>query len=288
MLSWVRRALWDVVPRDHREPSTALRRRQLTVLSVAVVGAVVLGFSLRVEPGSTSFYWWTLALAGVWVVAAIAAGPLHLGRISYRSGYARPIVTPIVVGLVLVALFVLGGLVVREIPALDAQVRHVLVLADEGVLSLVVLVTAVNGYRRGTLLPRRALRRRHPPLGRSHYRRQRARSPRGGQPDADLRRGAPRGRRGPGATGLRRDPRPDPYPRNVVGVDAVRAAAAVRVSQAERGPSSRARRTTSAYGAGSAGTSSRIDSSVTSTSVLIESMRLRPVVTSMSVTSASQ
>ena len=122
-----------------------LRRRQLTVLSVAVVGAVVLGFSLRVEPGSTSFYWWTLALAGVWVVGAIAAGPLHLGRISYRSGYARPIVTPIVVGLVLVALFVVGGLVVREIPALDAQVRHVLVLADEGVLSLVVLVTAVNG-----------------------------------------------------------------------------------------------------------------------------------------------
>lgn len=145
MLSWVRRALWDVVPRDHREESAALRRRQLTVLAVALVGAAVLGFSLRIDPGSTSFYWWTLALAGVWVVGAIAAGPLHLGRISYRSGYARPVLTPVVVGLALVALFVLGGLVVREIPTLDAQVRHVLVFADEGVLPLVVLVTAVNG-----------------------------------------------------------------------------------------------------------------------------------------------
>lgn len=145
MLSWVRRALWDVVPRDHREESTALRRRQLTVLAVALAGALVLGFSLRIQPGSTSFYWWTLALAGVWVVGAVAAGPLHLGRISYRSGYARPVLTPVVVGLALVALFVVGGLVVREIPTLDAQVRHVLVFADEGVLPLVVLVTAVNG-----------------------------------------------------------------------------------------------------------------------------------------------
>ena len=145
MLSWMRRALCDVVPRDHREPRTALRRRQLTTLTVAIIGAVVLGFSLRVEPGSTSFYWWTLALAGVWVVGAIASGPLHLGRISYRSGYARPVITPIVVGLVLVTLFVVGALVVREIPALDAQVRHVLVFADEGALPLVALVTAVNG-----------------------------------------------------------------------------------------------------------------------------------------------
>ena len=145
MLASVRRALWDVVPRDHQEPPTILRRRQLTVLAGAVVGAVVLGFSLRVEPGSVAFYWWTLALAAVWMVGAAAAGPLHLGRISYRSRYARPVLTPIAVGLVLVGLFVLGGLVVREIPPLDAQVRRVLVFADEGVLPLVVLVTAING-----------------------------------------------------------------------------------------------------------------------------------------------
>ncbi len=145
VLSWVRRALWDVVPRDHREPSATLRRRQLTIVLVAAVGAVVLGFSLRADPGSIAFYWWTLALAGVWVVGAIAAGPLHLGRIRYRSGYARPVLTPILVGVVLVALFVAGGLVVREIPVLEAQVRHVLVFADQGVLPLVVLVTVVNG-----------------------------------------------------------------------------------------------------------------------------------------------
>jgi len=51
MRSQVRRALWDMVPRDHRESPRALRRRQLVVVAFVLVGAVVLGFSLRTEPG---------------------------------------------------------------------------------------------------------------------------------------------------------------------------------------------------------------------------------------------
>jgi hypothetical protein len=52
---------------------------------------------------------------------------------------------PVVYGVVLALVFVLGGLVVREIPWLDTQVRHVLDHADQGSIPLLVVITAVNG-----------------------------------------------------------------------------------------------------------------------------------------------
>ena len=54
-------------------------------------------------------------------------------------------VTPVLLGLGLAALFVAGGLVVREIGFLDDQVRSVLDFADEGAVPLLLLITAVNG-----------------------------------------------------------------------------------------------------------------------------------------------
>jgi CAAX protease family protein len=143
--TWLQRALWDVVPRDHRETPQALRRRQVVTIAFVVIGGLVLGFSLRIEPGNAWFYPATLALAGVWTVGAFASGPLHLGRIAHSTGLRRPVVTPIVLGLGLVGVFLLGGLVVRQVPFLDEQVRSVLDHADEGAWPLLVLVTVVNG-----------------------------------------------------------------------------------------------------------------------------------------------
>jgi uncharacterized protein len=143
--SWLRRALWDVVPRDHRESPAALRRRQWVTAVFVVIGAVVLGLSIRIEPGSGWFYPATLALAVVWTVGAFASGPLHLGRIAGREGPRRPWLEPFVVGLILSGVFVVGGLVVREIPVLDEQVRRVLEHADQGSGPLLVVITAVNG-----------------------------------------------------------------------------------------------------------------------------------------------
>jgi membrane protease YdiL (CAAX protease family) len=141
----LQRALWDVVPRDHRETPQALRRRQVVTIGFVVLGGLVLGLSLRIEPGSPWFYPATLVLAGVWTVGAFASGPLHLGRIAHATGLRRPVVTPILLGLGLVGLFLLGGLVVRQVPFLDDQVRSVLDHADEGSWPLLVVVTAVNG-----------------------------------------------------------------------------------------------------------------------------------------------
>lgn len=114
-------------------------------VGVVLVGAVVLGFSLRIDPGSAWFYPATLGLAAVWTVGAFASGPLHLGRISHRSEQVRPIGTPIVLGLALAGVFVVGGLVVRDIDFLERQVSSVLDHADQGPLPLLVVITAVNG-----------------------------------------------------------------------------------------------------------------------------------------------
>lgn len=152
MRRWMRRSLWDVVPHDHREGAAALRRRQLTTIVVVLIGALTLGVSLRIEPGSVWFYPATFALAAVWAIGAFVSGPLHLGQIAARSRpedggprLVRPVLSPILLGLGLAGIFVVGALVVREIAWLDRQVRSVLDFADQGSLWILVVVTAVNG-----------------------------------------------------------------------------------------------------------------------------------------------
>jgi membrane protease YdiL (CAAX protease family) len=108
----------------------------VVVIATALVGAVVLGLSLSVEPGSDRFYPATLALAAIWVVGTLASG---------RVKWGRPTPAAVGVGLGLAAVFVVGGLVVREIGPLERLVSSVLDFADQGSLPLLVLVTAVNG-----------------------------------------------------------------------------------------------------------------------------------------------
>jgi membrane protease YdiL (CAAX protease family) len=146
--AWVRRALWDVVPRDHRQSDRELRRRQLVTVGFVLVGAVVLGFSLRLDPGSRWFYPATIGLAGVWVVGAFASGPLHLGRIPFRDRSSRPVFTPILLGLALAGVFVAGAFLVRTLDFLDGlegQVVNVVDYADQGSLPILAVITAVNG-----------------------------------------------------------------------------------------------------------------------------------------------
>ncbi len=145
MRSWLRRSLWDVVPRDHQQTQHELRRRQLVTVGFVLLGAVVLGLSLRIEPGSAWFYPATVGLAAVWAVGALVSGPLHLGRIAHRDELVRPVLTPIAIGLGLGAVFVVGGLVVRRIDVLERQVSSILDYADQGSLPVLVVITAVNG-----------------------------------------------------------------------------------------------------------------------------------------------
>ncbi|GAA1436795.1 type II CAAX endopeptidase family protein [Mycobacterium cookii] len=145
MRTFIRRSLWDVVPRDQRDTPEAFRRRQVVAAIVVLVGAVVLGWSLRLEPGGNTFYVAAVLLAGIWAAGAFLSGRLHLGRISGGEVFIRPILAPVLLGLLLVGVFVLGALVVREIDPLADYVGSVLAYADEGSLTVLAVITFFNG-----------------------------------------------------------------------------------------------------------------------------------------------
>jgi membrane protease YdiL (CAAX protease family) len=129
----------------HHEPPAVVTRRRIVVAVVIVLGAVALGFSLRREPGDSSFYWLTLLLAAVWIVGAFASGPLHLGSIRWRGRNQRPVITGTTIGLVLGGAFVAGGLVARQIRPVNDLIVRVLEFSNHGSLPLIVAITLVNG-----------------------------------------------------------------------------------------------------------------------------------------------
>jgi hypothetical protein len=153
------------VPVPYHEPPAVVRRRRIVVAVVLVTGAVVLGYSLTRPPGANSFYWLTLLLAAVWFAGAFLARPIHLGSICWRGRNQRPVITGTLVGLLLGAVFVAGGLIARQIGPVSDLITRVLEYANQGSLPLVVLITLVNGaaeecFFRGAVYS--ALGRHHP------------------------------------------------------------------------------------------------------------------------------
>src|SRR4029077_15385325 len=126
-------------------PPAVILRRRIIVGITLVIGAVVLGFSLRRTPGEASFYWLTLLLAAVWIVGSLVSGPLHLGGINWRGRNQRPVITGTTIGLLLGGIFVLGGVVAKEIPLAAELITRVLQFAHQGSFLLIVLITLVNG-----------------------------------------------------------------------------------------------------------------------------------------------
>jgi membrane protease YdiL (CAAX protease family) len=120
-------------------------RRRIVVVIFLVIGAVVLGFSLKTPPGDRSFYLWTFLLAGVWFVGAMLSRPIHLGRIQVRGRNQRPYITGTLIGLGLGGLFLVGGLVARTIPPVHDLIARVLQYAEHGSLWLVLGITLING-----------------------------------------------------------------------------------------------------------------------------------------------
>jgi uncharacterized protein len=146
-LSWLAesREIVGACPVPHHEPPSVIRRRRIVVAVVLVIGAALLGYSLTRPPGDASFYWLTLGLAAVWAVGALVSGPLHLGCIRFRGRNQRPFITGTAIGLALGAVFVVGGLIAREIPGVREYITRVLEFANYGPLLLVTFITVVNG-----------------------------------------------------------------------------------------------------------------------------------------------
>ena len=162
----IRRGIVNVaVP--HNEPPSVKRRRRIVVAIVLLLGAGVLGLALRRHPGESSFYWLSLTLAAVWAFGSFASGPLHLGGLCWRGRNQRPVISGTVIGLLLGAVFVLGGLIAREIPAVSELITRVLQYADQGPWRLSMAIALVGGiaeelFYRGALYT--ALGRYHPAL----------------------------------------------------------------------------------------------------------------------------
>jgi uncharacterized protein len=160
----LRRAMTNVAVPHHESPPVVRRRRVVVVITL-VLGAAVLGFSLRRTPGEASFYWLTLVLAAVWFAGGFLSGPLHLGGINWRGRNQRPVITGTTIGLALGGAFVLGGLIAREIRPVAALITRVLEFAHHGSFLAIVVITVVNGvaeevFFRGALYT--ALGRYHP------------------------------------------------------------------------------------------------------------------------------
>lgn len=162
---FARASMVDPVPQVHAESSRQLLRRRVVVAATFVIGASVLTWALRIQPGDPLFYGATLLLAVVWTVGAFASGPMHLGRAWTRAGgTARPGVQGLALGVLMVAVFVVGGLAVAQVPVLRTPVLALLDHASAGSLPLVALLTALNSvaeelYFRGAVyaaIPRRA------------------------------------------------------------------------------------------------------------------------------------
>ncbi len=145
MLDEIRAAASNVAG-PYQEWPAVVRRRRIVVCVVTVAGALLLGYSLSRKPGDETFYWLTLGLAAVWALGAFVSGPVHLGCIRWHGRNQRPVLTGLGVGLVLGVVFLVGGLVVREIPPVAEKVTRVLDYTNHGSLTLLVVITLVNGF----------------------------------------------------------------------------------------------------------------------------------------------
>jgi membrane protease YdiL (CAAX protease family) len=130
-----------------------------------LVGGTLLGISLATEPGERRFYPLLLALAAVWIVGALASGP-----VPFRAGIGRvrwgECGRPIAIGLAVGAAFLVGGLVIHEIDPLRDYATDVFDHARRGNTALVWLLALANGvgeemFFRGALYAAAA---RHRPL----------------------------------------------------------------------------------------------------------------------------
>jgi len=90
---------------------------------------------------------------------------LHLGGVRWRGRNQRPVITGTVVGLLLGAVFVVGGLIAREIPAVSELITRVLQFTDQGSWRVTMAIALIGSiaeelFYRGALYT--ALGRYHP------------------------------------------------------------------------------------------------------------------------------
>ncbi len=141
----VREALVDPAPAAVDKVSTS--RRRVVVAATVLVGAATMFWSLHIPAGDALFYPATFALAAVWILGAWLSGPVPFAapEAPGRSRWAALVWLPVALGLALLLVFLLGAVVVAQIPLLAGPVQQLLDHVRLGSLGILVLVTAING-----------------------------------------------------------------------------------------------------------------------------------------------
>lgn len=139
-------ALVTPVPRNHTQsPEQLVHRRWVSAVTLAV-GSFMMAWTIRLAPGDPALYAATLALGTTWVVGALLSGKIHLGSGNTRRGTSgsRAIAQSLLVGLVLIAVFLAGGVVISTIPALRDPLLDLLAHARLGIIPAVVGLLTLN------------------------------------------------------------------------------------------------------------------------------------------------
>ncbi|MEP7048624.1 MAG: type II CAAX endopeptidase family protein [Ilumatobacteraceae bacterium] len=148
----------EMVDYEPVRPIEPGNRRRAIVVAFGFIGVAGLAWGLRTDPGSGAFYASTFVLAVVWLIGGLLAGPVPLGWEAHDDGRRRPVLSAVIAGTALAAVFVAGALVVKQIPALSDRVEGVVQYADEGSWPIVLLLTVANGmaeevFFRGAVQP---------------------------------------------------------------------------------------------------------------------------------------
>jgi CAAX protease family protein len=139
-------ALVVPVPRDHSEtPEQLVQRRWVSAVTLAIA-SFLMAWTLRISPGDPAIYAVTLALGTTWVVGALMSGKLYLGSANTRRGrrVSRAVLQSVLLGLLLVAVFLAGALMVAAVPALRDPLLALLTYARISGLPVIVGLLFLN------------------------------------------------------------------------------------------------------------------------------------------------
>jgi membrane protease YdiL (CAAX protease family) len=119
------------------------RRRRVVTATATVVGTVLLAATLRVPDGAGWFTVLALLVAGTWVLASFASGPIPLGP---QSGTPwRTLLGAGVLGVAAFGMFVIAYLAARDLPLVGPALDGVLATADARPVAVVLSLALLNG-----------------------------------------------------------------------------------------------------------------------------------------------
>lgn len=123
-----------------RERTAAQAPLRRVVVGTLIAGAALLGIALHTRRGTSGFYSLSAVLAVLWLVGALAAGGVPRPVITQRA-----VVAGVLSGALAWLVFLVGDLVLREIPWVHHQITSIVGRADVGSRALVVVIALVNG-----------------------------------------------------------------------------------------------------------------------------------------------